>query len=123
MEQIWISLGTFLILTGTTIVGIVLGIRKVSDETKKTIESRLDGLNSMLHELELMHERRMGEMGRSLREKINEVEFHLRDHYVSNPVFERVIDMASANMENSFRVLQSSIDRINDKLDRMHGPH
>jgi N-acetylglucosamine-6-phosphate deacetylase len=116
-DATWIALGGFILSCGIAIVTTTLGIRRLSTVVEQKLEAKIDSINKTLTEIELITERRLGEMGHALREKITQVEFHFRDHYVHNEVFNKIIDMARANNENQFRVITDSMQRMNDKLD------
>jgi hypothetical protein len=102
----WIALAGLVLSLGTVIFMTGRGQGRIKAD-----------MGRELNTIELAFERKVGQMEVGLRGKINDVEFHLRDNYVSNDVFIRIIDMATANNENQFRILSEQLNRLNDKLD------
>jgi hypothetical protein len=114
-----IALGTFLVTIGSTVVGITLGIKRISDNVKVALDAQIETNRRDIAEVQLSGERRVGELGHALREKITQVEFHLRDNYVSQPTFYRFMDMTAADIDNQFRTMQEMMSRLNDKIDQL----
>lgn len=86
----------------SSVVVITIAIRNFKEELVKTT---------------LAYERKLTQMESGLRAAMTEMGFFVRDYYVHNDVFDKMIDMAAANNENQFRALTSSIDRIGERLD------
>jgi hypothetical protein len=116
-DAAWVALGGVMFSAVIGIITATLGIKRFSESVKKDLDEDIKDIKKCIADSELSIERRMGEMGLALREKTTQVEFHIRDNYVHNDVFNRVIEMAAANNENQFRVLTESLNRIHDRLD------
>lgn len=121
----WISLAGFVLTAMIVIVGVTLGVRRFSDQVAEKFDAKIDAMKTEFTQMEMVYERRSAQIESGLRVKINEVELYIRDHYVDNKIFERMIDMATANNENQFRALTEAMHRLNDKLDALVGlkPH
>lgn len=118
-DATWIALAGFVLSGCVALITAAMGVRKLNETLKKEIDKQLDYIKRELHDAELGGERRMGEMGEALREKISQVEFHVRDNFVDKEIFNKMIDMAAANNEYQFRALNEAVSRIHDKLDTM----
>lgn len=97
------------------IIGLTWGISKIKDavrdeieENRVRMEAKIEDADREIASVSL----RAGEIGMAIRTKINEVELHLRDHYVRRDSFDRVINMIT----DSIKVLG---DKIEHRLERM----
>lgn len=82
-----------------------------------TITAAIRGFKEELLQTTLAYERKLTQMDAGLRAAMTEMGFYVRDNYVQNEVFHKMIDMAAAANENQFRALTETMNRLNDKLD------
>lgn len=82
-----------------------------------TITAFVRGFKEDLLQTTLAYERKLTQMDAGLRAIMTEMGFYVRDNYVQNEVFHKMIDMAAAANENQFRALTETMNRLNDKLD------
>lgn len=82
-----------------------------------TITIAIRGFKEDLLQTTLAYERKLTQADAGLRAVMTEMGFYVRDNYVHNDVFHKMIDMAAAANENQFRALTETMNRLNDKLD------
>jgi hypothetical protein len=109
----WIALSALALNFITAIVLLTWGVGKVKDQVKDHLKDDIDELVLAIAESELKLERKTGEVGAALREKITQVEFFVRDNYVREKDFDSMIKM----FEGRFDRLQDSMDRLGEKID------
>lgn len=96
----------FLVSIGTLIATTTSAVRKIKEDTDNKIV-----------QVEIASERRISQVDGAWRIRLQEIELYVRDNYVNNDVFYRMIELAAANNENQFRALTEQLNRLNDKLD------
>lgn len=106
-------IGEFILVILTAIVTVTIGIRKIREETKQEIAT----LKTEIVNTTLAYERKLTQADAGLRGLLTEMGFFVRDNYVNNDVFDKMITMAAAANENQFRALTESMSRISDRLD------
>lgn len=111
----WLASAALFLNFVAAVVGLTWGVGRVKDQVKDHLKDDIDNLIAAIAEAELKMERRAGEMGSALREKITQVEFFVRDNYVR----EKDFDMVIQTMNTRFDRLQDVLDRMNEKLDNM----
>lgn len=111
----WLAAAALALNIVIATVGLTWGISKIKDavrdeveEQRLRMEAKLENAERDISDVSL----RAGEIGMAIRTKINEVELHLRDHYVRRDSFDQVIKM----IQDSIRILG---DKIEHRLDRM----
>lgn len=102
----WIALAGVILSTGIASLSYIRGGEKIRQDT-----------NAKITRVELAFERKLSQQEVGLRAQINELGFYVRDNYVNNDVFSRMIEMAAASNENQFRALSESLLRLMDKID------
>jgi len=110
----WIALGAFVLNAVGATIGLTWGVGRIRDKVRDELRDDIEELKTIIAEAELVMERRAGEMGHSLREKITQVEFYVRDNYIRDKEFDTVVK----TIENRFDRLQDGIDRMNVKIDK-----
>lgn len=111
--EAYVLLAQFLFTIITAVVTVTVGIRKIREETKHEVST----LKTDLVNTTLAYERKLTQSDAGLRALLTEMGFFVRDHFVANEVFDKMIEMAAASNENQFKALTESINRIYDKLD------
>lgn len=117
VDPMWIALGTFILSLIGAIVVTTLGVKRFSESVEVRLDVKIETLKRDHNTLELAYERKLGQQEVGLRHAITEVGFYVRDNFVQNEVFNRMIDLAAANNENQLRTLSEQLNRLNDKLD------
>jgi hypothetical protein len=78
--------------------------------------------NVLLVILGLKVKAEVGEMQARMQEKIREIELYTRDNFVRSDLFDKFVSLLSSNMEVRIKDIQTSIDRLGDKFDRLSRP-
>lgn len=118
----WVEVGIMAIGLGVQIIIAIITVTWAAGRVTRGLEQSAEEKDKALRrELrdeyeELSH--RLGEVGSALRTKITEVEFHVRDHYVSNSVLDKILEMFGENMNIQFKAMQDGLKDIKDRLDR-----
>lgn len=102
----WIALAGIVLSTGIASLSYLRGGEKIRQDT-----------NAKITGVELAFERKLSQQEVGLRAQINDLGFYVRDNYVNNEVFSKMIEMAAASNENQFRALSESLLRLMDKID------
>lgn len=55
----------------------------------------------------------------AMQDKLREVELYTRDNFVRSSLFDQIVKLLSDNTEMRFGRLQASMDRLEDKVDRL----
>lgn len=100
--EAWIALAGFVFTLILSIITITTFVRKIKEEITQTT---------------LAYERKLAQSDAGLRAVMTEMGFFMRDNYVHNDVFDKMIDMAAAANENQFRAMAEALNRITDRLD------
>lgn len=125
------EIASFVLNLLVLVVGGTWGIAKVNDKLQETFQGQLEdhkastsaALEASRHltsTMKLDMERKVGEVGTAIREKITQVELYTRDHFVRRETFQEVVKLMSSNMETQFANIQASLNRLSDKLDRIN---
>jgi hypothetical protein len=77
------------------------------------VDNELRELRAAVTELNTTVLQGVGELGHALRTKITDVEFFIRDNYVREKDLDAIIKM----FEGRFDRLQTSMDRLTEKMD------
>lgn len=124
--QLWLGIAQAIATFASLIFGLIFGLKKINDGLNTRFAAQEKRINeeamasiSARGQMEAGLRAKMAEMDSAIWTKVNQVELHIRDFYVADKDFERVISMAAANNENQFRALSEQMARINDKLDNM----
>lgn len=112
----WIALSAFVLNAIGATIGLTWGVGRIRDKVRDELRDDIEELKTIIAEAELKMERRAGETGHALREKITQVEFYVRDEYVRN----REFDIVVKTIENRFDRLQDGIERLSIKIDNKH---
>jgi len=104
--EAWIALAGFIVTLLGAIITVTYSIAKIEKRTDEKITN-----------VTLAYERKLSQSDAGLRALLTEMGFFIRDNFVQNEIFNKMIDMASANNENQFRALTESMNRVNDRLD------
>lgn len=115
-EAVWIALGSFVLSMGIALVTGTIGVRKLSENIQAALDAKIDKLREQMVQAELAYERRVSQTDAGLRAQINEVEFYVRDNFVKEDTFNRMIEMLASSNSNQFKSIQAQLDRIFDKL-------
>jgi hypothetical protein len=110
-EQSWIDLGT---LGLSVIVILVTGIWKlgsVRDELKEDFERRISEAR-----------REVIETTTSMRDRITQVEFYIRDNYVTKETFNQVLNRILAELETIREKMETNRVSVEGKLDQLRPP-
>lgn len=94
-----------------TVSKVARGLRQEAETRHQTYVKKID------EEIESLH-KSIGEVGASIRRKITDVEFYVRDNYVTNEMIKNIFTMFSDNMKLQFDVVKESLAAIRDRLDR-----
>jgi len=105
--------GEFILSVITAIVTVTIGIRRIREETRHEVSS----LKTDLVNTTLAYERKLTQADAGLRALLTEMGFFVRDNFVGNEVFDKMIEMATASNENQFRALAEQMGRVFDRLD------
>src|SRR5258708_6801308 len=87
----WIALGAFVLNAIGATIGLTWGVGRIRDKVRDELRDDIEELKTIIAEAELTMERRAGEMGHSLREKVNQVELYMRDNYIRDKEFDNVV--------------------------------
>lgn len=110
----WIALGAFVLNAIGATIGLTWGVGRIRDQVRDDLRDDIEELKTIIAEAELTMERRAGEMGHALRDKITQVELYTRDNYIREKEFDGVVRA----IENRFDRLQDTIDQLNQKMDK-----
>lgn len=120
--SLWVALGSLILQAIVAIVAVVWtagrvarGLEQEGDRKLRLLEIKVDAEVDKLNS-------RIGEVGNALRTKVTEVEFYVRDNFVTNDVLDKIIVMFGDNMRLQFEGLKGSIEEIRDRLDRERQP-
>lgn len=105
------------------IVGGTWGIGKIKDAVRAEIDENRIRMEAKLENADreiAVVSNRAGEIGMAIRSKINEVELHLRDHYVRRDSFDQVIKMIQDSIKILGDKIEHRLDRMETKLDQTH---
>lgn len=100
--EAWIALAGFIFTLALSIITVTTFVRKIKEEITQTT---------------LAYERKLSQCDAGLRALITDMGFFVRDNYVHNDVFDKMIDMAAAANENQFRALTEAMNRVTERLD------
>lgn len=117
-DAAWVGIGSLILNCGIALVTLGLGVGKVTRSIEKSMETRFE-----IHRVETDKkfdtiQNRMGEMGAALRQKVTEVEFYVRDHYVSNGVMDKIMVLFGDNMRLQFEALKASLEEVKARLEK-----
>lgn len=110
----WIALGAFVLNAIGATIGLTWGVGRIRDKVRDELREDIEELKTIIAEAELKMERRAGETGHALREKITQVEFYVRDNYVRDKEFDTMIE----TIGNRFDRIQDGIERLSLKIDK-----
>ena len=110
----WIALGAFVLNAIGATIGLTWGVGRIRDQVRNELRDDIEELKTIIAEAELVMERRAGEMGHALRDKITQVELFMRDNYIRDKEFDNVIKA----MEGRFDRIQDGVERLNIKIDK-----
>lgn len=120
-DTAWIELAALLVTCGVTIGSCIVTIRRGTEDVKTSVFKKIDEIEHDRTEFEFQMERRMGEVGTALREKISQVELHIRDNYVDKTIMSQMVDMMVKSSDKQFELIRSDIKRLHDKMDFLRG--
>lgn len=63
--------------------------------------------------------REFGETSHAIREKVRDVEFFVRDKFISKETFNLVIERDRAEFRGDVHKLEAQVERVNNKLDKL----
>jgi hypothetical protein len=110
------ALGTLGVNFIAAIIGLTWGVGRVRDQVKDNLSAEIDELVTAIAEAELRMERRSGEVGNALREKVREVELFVRDNYVREKDFDAMLKMFDARFDR----LQDGLEKLSAKMDQRY---
>lgn len=110
----WIALGAFVLNAIGATIGLTWGVGRIRDQVRNELKDDIEELKTIIAEAELTMERRSGEVGHALRDKIVQVEFYVRDNYIRDKEFAAVI----GTINNRFDRIQDGIERLSLKIDK-----
>lgn len=96
------------------VIGLTWGIGRVRDTVKDEIEQNKEAVNAKIEGLRL----NTGEMGISIRQKITEVELHVRDHFVRRDSFDNFVTLFNESIKAQFARLDKRLERMEEKMDQ-----
>src|SRR5438445_8633933 len=111
-----IALITFIINIIVLSIGGTWKLSKAKDEIYKEINGRANSVGEDVQVLR--HE--VGETITALKQKINDNDIYLRDHFVRRESFRLVADGLRVQIEAAVKRLEAQIDRLSDKIDRRY---
>lgn len=117
----------------TNVINLTWGASQISKKVEEKFTEKLEDykaivaielkrLGEAIIETEQTMSQRTGEVGNALRDKITQVEFFVRDTYVEKDDLKQIISMMDENMKMRFDLLQSTVNRLADRLDRPPTP-
>lgn len=112
------SLGLNLLIA---IVGLTWGIGKIKDAVRDEIEEHKLRMDAKFEDTDRKIDAanlRAGEIGAAIRNKVSEVELHLRDHYVRRDSFDRVIGMIIESIKALGDKIEHRLERMETKIDQ-----
>lgn len=93
-------------------------IREAVAQERKEIDAELISIRRELVDQSSQSRREFGELGHALREKIREVELHIRDNFVRKETFTEVMRNTSDQLKNMGDRVETRLMRIETKFDR-----
>lgn len=110
----WIALGAFVLNAIGATIGLTWGVGRIRDQVRNELKEDIEELKTIIAEAELTMERRSGEVGHALRDKIVQVEFYVRDNYIHDKEFDTMVK----TIEGRFDRIQDGIERLSIKIDK-----
>jgi hypothetical protein len=117
-DAAWVGIGTLVLNSGIALLTLGLGVGKVTRAIEKSMEAKFETHRTETDKkLDIIQER-TGEMGAALRQKITDVEFYVRDNYVSSGTMDKIMILFGDNMRLQFESLKASLEEVKARLER-----
>lgn len=119
----WIALGTFAYTVLGSFVGLTWGVGRVARNVERSmradmvqdyaeLDNEFNEFRSRREEADRVIYNRMSDMETAVNKRITEVEFYVRDNYVSNDMLDKIVDLFGKNMTLQFEALKSDVKRL-----------
>lgn len=108
-----IALASFFLNVLVAVIGLTWGVRRIGQEIEQKIEAHRDRFDDQIDRLQ----NETGELGHSLRTKIQHVELFVRDTYVRRDSFYQTMKGYGEEMRGQFEKIDARLERMESKID------